>query len=413
MKRFYLSGQTNFGNRGCEALVRSTLQLLKQQFGDEVEVLVPSFRPDLDALQWPDAHLQGARFVRAMPFPFELKVWGRLLRLAPKLARRYMPSYRIPADIESDLRSCDALLVIGGDNITLDYGLTSLAWHIGFAEHAKSMGLPVMVWGASIGPFNREPQVEKRVATFLREIACITVRETISLEYLRSIDVHVNVSLVADGAFVMAPEFVDKTSFWPRTGASGVLGFNISPLIQKFRPEGEPPSVLQREVSEFLRDLLSSSDVGILLLPHVDPLDGSDGNSDTSYMKQIFELLGEKTKRVTLAPSNLNAAQLKYLLAQCDYFIGARTHATIGALSSQVPTVSIAYSIKAKGLNRDLFGDESLVLETSAVSRAALAEAYEKLCLDGERMRGFLATRIPEWKQRAEGSAMRLAEVLR
>ncbi len=412
MKRFYLSGQTNFGNRGCEALVRSTLQLLKQQFGNEVEVLVPSFRPDLDAPQWPDAHLQGARFVRAMPFPFELKVWGRLLRLAPRLARSRMPSYRLPADIESDLRSCDALLVIGGDNITLDYGLTSLAWHLGFAEHAKRMGLPVMVWGASIGPFDKEPQIEQKVADLLRQIACITVRETISLEYLRSIGVDANVSLVADGAFVMAPEIVDKTSFWPKSGGSGVLGFNISPLIQKFRPPGEPHSVLQNEVSDFLRELLSSSDVGILLLPHVDPLDGSSDNSDTHYLRKIKEIIGDESGRLTLAPDKLNAAQLKYLLSQCDYFIGARTHATIGALSCQVPTVSIAYSVKARGLNRDLFGDEQLVLDTSLVSKVTLLEYFEKIKRRSFDIQRFLSGRIPEWKERATTSARRLDVVL-
>src|SRR5574343_1089113 len=72
MKRFYLSGQNNFGNRGCEALVRSTLELLKSEFG-EVEVLVPSYRPDLDAKQWPDAEKNGCRFVQAMHYPIELK----------------------------------------------------------------------------------------------------------------------------------------------------------------------------------------------------------------------------------------------------------------------------------------------------------------------------------------------------
>ena len=412
MKRFYLSGQTNFGNRGCEALVRSTLQLLKQQFGDEVEVLVPSYRPDLDAPQWPDAQLQGARFVRALPFPLELRIWSRLLRLTPRLARRYMPSYRLPADIEADLRSCDAFLVIGGDNITLDYGLASLAWHVGFAEHARRMGLPVMVWGASIGPFSKEPRAEQQVAEFLRQIACVTVRETISLEYLKSIGVHANVSLVADGAFVMAPERVETAPFWPKASASGVLGFNISPLIQKFRPVGEPHSVLQKEVAAFLRDVLAHSDLGVLLLPHVDPLDGSADNSDTHYMKAIQEMLGDQSGRLTMAPATLNAAQLKHVLSQCSYFIGARTHATIGALSSQVPTVSIAYSVKAKGLNRDLFGDEGLVLETPTVSHRTLADCFAKLRAEDDQLRGFLAKRIPEWKQRAKGSATRLAAAL-
>ena len=34
MKRFYLSGQRTFDNRGCEAIVRSTVDLLTEQFGE-------------------------------------------------------------------------------------------------------------------------------------------------------------------------------------------------------------------------------------------------------------------------------------------------------------------------------------------------------------------------------------------
>lgn len=412
MKRFYLSGQTNFGNRGCEALVRSTLQLLKKQFGDDIEVLVPSYRPDLDAPQWPDAKQQGARFVRAMPFPLELKIWSRLLRIVPAVARLHVPNYGLPADIEADLRGCDALLVIGGDNITLDYGIASLAWHVRFAQHAQRMGMPVMIWGASIGPFSKDPLAERLAVDFMKDLNHITVRETISQQYLESIGVKRNVSLVADGAFVMSPEPVDTTAYWPKAGATGVLGFNISPLIQKFRPAGESREVLQREVVEFLREVLARTDAGILLLPHVDPLDGSSDNSDTHYMKEILQMLGNQGGRVTLAPATLNAAQLKYVLAKFQYFIGARTHATIGALSSYVPTVSIAYSIKAKGLNRDLFGDERLVLDTAKVSKATLLDCFNRLQVEAGQIRSHLGTRIPEWKERALGSGRELSSAL-
>ena len=64
MKTFYLSGQRTFGNRGCEAIVRSTVALLRAQFGD-VRILVPSVDVERDRAQWPDAAEQGVRFVRA------------------------------------------------------------------------------------------------------------------------------------------------------------------------------------------------------------------------------------------------------------------------------------------------------------------------------------------------------------
>ncbi|CAM8667747.1 WcaK Polysaccharide pyruvyl transferase family protein [Comamonadaceae bacterium] len=410
MKKFYLSGQNNFGNRGCEALVRSTLQLLKAEFG-EVEVLVPSYRPDLDLRQWPDAIQAGCRFVRAMPYPTTLKVWGKIRKYYPNIKNIYIPDFSIPSDIETDIRSCDALLVIGGDNITLDYGLESLIWHIRFAQHAQRLGKKVMVWGASIGPFNTEPTAEKFVADFLKSTLSVTVRETISEQYLKAIGVTDNVALVADGAFVMTPEPVDISAYWPSKGNT-VLGFNISPLIQKFRPAGEHKEVLQKEVVAFIKHTLDSSDTSIVLIPHVDPLDGVENNSDTHYMMEILRMCGDYGSRLTIVPNTLNAAELKYVLSQCTYFIGARTHATIGALSCLVPTISIAYSIKAKGLNRDLFGNEDCVLETPSVSTSTLSKYYQYLVTNRESIVCLLTGRIPLWRTKASISASRLSQVV-
>ncbi len=63
MKRFYLTGQNNFGNRGCEAIVRGTVSLLSEQFGD-IEVYVPSYDIERDSKQWPEAEQAGVRFGR-------------------------------------------------------------------------------------------------------------------------------------------------------------------------------------------------------------------------------------------------------------------------------------------------------------------------------------------------------------
>lgn len=404
MKRFYLFGHNNFGNRGCEALVRSTAELLKAEFG-EIEVLVPSLRPDLDAKQWPDLQKSSCRFVRAMPYPFVFRIWGRVRRLLPFINSIYLPDYVLPKEIESDLASCDVLLVIGGDNISLDYGIESLVWHIRFAQHAQRMDKTVMIWGASIGPFSVEPSIERFVADFLRSADCITVRETTSQKYLAGIGVQKNVSLVADGAFIMTPQVVDTANFWPTGAENGVLGFNVSPLIQQFRPAGEPRQVLQYEVAAFLKEALESSALAILLVPHVDPLDGNAENSDSHYMREILAMTGDFGGRIRLAPATLNAAQLKFVLSKCSYFIGARTHATIGALSSFVPTVSIAYSIKAKGLNRDLFGNEDLVLETPLVSKVTLKQYYHKVIANREQIIALLRQKIPEWQDRAYISA--------
>ena len=82
-----------------------------------------------------------------------------------------------------------------------------------------------------------------------------------------------------------------------------------------------------------------------------------------------------------------------------------RTHATIAAWSTHVPTVSIAYSVKAIGLNTDLFGDLRYVLETPRLSRVTLWDSLEKLRTDEQSIKILLGQRIPEWQWRARLAA--------
>ena len=58
-----------------------------------------------------------------------------------------------------------------------------------------------------------------------------------------------------------------------------------------------------------------------------------------------------------------NCTQLKDIISHCEAFVGARTHATIAAYSTCVPTLVVGYSVKARGIAKDLFGtDENYVL---------------------------------------------------
>jgi colanic acid/amylovoran biosynthesis protein len=193
---------------------------------------------------------------------------------------------------------------------------------------------------------------------------------------------------------------------------NGILGFNVSPLICKFRPKGESENVLLSEVAEFLRVAIKKHHLSVLLLPHVDPLDGASDNSDSHYMAKLLPMLQDVKDQIALAPATLNAPQLKTRSVTMPVFIGARTHATIGALSKLVPTISIAYSIKAKGLNKDLFGDARFVVDTPSVCASVLQSSLSFLIDNDSEIRTVLSEKIPEWKVRSRESTSRLESIL-
>lgn len=409
MPTIYFAGQDNFGNRGCEALIRSSVKTIRQQMPD-AKFLVPTKNRAQDSAQWPDAHKQNVSFVDAEPIPRAIRWWGRARRLWSKF-EGMPPAYRVTETTRAALMRSDVLLMTGGDIISLDYGLESLYYWARLCEVAMEAGKPAVLWAGSVGPFTKTPSAEVRMTQFLKRFSLITVRETASLKYLQGLGIP-NVKLVADPAFALDFEAAPSASAPSVLMANQpLLGFNVSPLIRKFRDTAENKDALDQEVVAFLIETLRNKSLNVLLIPHVDPLNGSDDNSDSSYMAGILSKVlaaGFGADRIDMLPRTYNTAQLKDVIRRCTYFMGARTHATVAALSQGVPTTSIAYSIKAKGINQDLFGHLRYVLETPAVTQASLQEHLNLLIAESQVIRSQLDERIPEWKSKATVSAQLL-----
>jgi polysaccharide pyruvyl transferase WcaK-like protein len=207
MITFYLSGHNNFGNRGCEALVRSTVALLRQRFG-AVTVLVPSLDFDRDARQWPDAAAQGVEFVPASLPPAAWTQLDRFCRRVPIATRWPLFKLNPSAELRRQIGRCDALLVMGGDNYSLDYDLSSLFQYVGEAELAMSLGKVAVLWGASVGPFSRLPAIERRMVEHLNRLDLVTVRESSSLHYLHGLGVRFFMFIVAKDGTITTPSRV-------------------------------------------------------------------------------------------------------------------------------------------------------------------------------------------------------------
>jgi polysaccharide pyruvyl transferase WcaK-like protein len=79
-------------------------------------------------------------------------------------------------------------------------------------------------------------------------------------------------------------------------------------------------------------------------------------NNDRIPLQYLYDKFRESGRVCMIRDGS--CCELKGYIARCRFFVGARTHATIAAYSSGVPTLVVGYSVKSRGIARDLFGTE-------------------------------------------------------
>jgi colanic acid/amylovoran biosynthesis protein len=274
------------------------------------------------------------------------------------------------------------------------------------------LGKPVVLWGASVGPFDREPHFVPVIRAHLERMALITARESVSAKYLAQLGLDHLVVPVADPAFVLPSQPVDAMPFWPESSSKGVVGLNISPLLLRYRTTGGLGDDLLGEAASFIHHAVTEQNLGVLLVPHVVPYAGTAGNNDALFMAQLLPRLRDLGNKVRLVRESLNAAQIKYVISRCRFFIGARTHSTIAAISSGMPTTSIAYSVKAVGINKDIFGHVRYVIDPGGISAEALAASLQLMFDEEEVIRDYLDKKMVSLRANAVQGAIALRERL-
>ena len=157
-----------------------------------------------------------------------------------------------------------------------------------------------------------------------------------------------------------------------------------------------------------IQHILDNTDAYIALIPHV----VWANNDDRIPLKQLYDDF-DQNRRLILVDDH-TAPELKYIISQCSFFIGARTHATIAAYSTGVPTLVVGYSVKARGIARDLFGtEEGYVLPVQQLRESdELTRAFVRLYEKRDEIRAHLGRTLPGYIARADEARKTLEELV-
>lgn len=355
--KFLLVGNGPYNNRGCEAIVRGTLEILRHSFGENIQaVLATCAHKDSTDTQ---NSIETDSAITHIPLLPGGRRWSK--SWFQYHIKKQLYSTPTPYDIlDHFCKDSLCALQIGGDNYTLDYGRPLL--HMELDHYLQSKGLPIILWGASVGPFEADPAFAPTMYEHLKILRAIFVRETTSYEYLKLLHIDRNLYKIADPAFAMAPIEVPPKKIGQAL-PQHFIGLNLSPLMAKYVTDGDINEWVDRSM-QIVQTLVNHTQQNVVLIPHTI---GDD--SDYQFLHKLAKACWkEKIPKVFFLSANLSAAELKWIISRCSVFIGARTHATIAAFSSCVPTLSLAYSRKAQGLNQDIFGSHNYCIEPADIS---------------------------------------------
>lgn len=324
-----LYGHGGSENHGCEAIVRTTVNLFdescvlfseadNQDYYYGVDSICSVIQNTPHKISRYTANWWRARFQEKFSHEIDLAI-----------------KYEYP-NFFRNLNSRDICLSIGGDT----YCYTGTERLAAINKNIRKKKAKTVLWGCSV-----EPKLlsNEKIMDDLKSFDLITARESLSFNALKSINP--NTILVSDTAFKLEKEELPLPKGW-QCGA--MVGINASPLILSSNSNS---NVVLDSYRNLIKYILNETSYGVALIPHV----VWKSNDDRTVLHTLYQEFLSSNRVVMI--DDCNCMQLKGYISRCVMFIGARTHATIAAYSSMIPTLVLGYSIKSKGIAKDLFGD--------------------------------------------------------
>jgi len=377
-------------NKGSEALVRGTIAILKRKYpdsfitvalsGDPVEVVVKS--------------MSGVdKYINRKPKMYKYSIKNITQKVLSKFEFQQASVFvRLYKCLRYN-RKQDLVIRIAGDNYDKTYGNFVEQFHIENMLDRKHTKTKYCLYNCSL----EKSHIDDSVISDVSASDCFTVRESLTynnfLEYFPKEKIH----LYPDPAFVMSPEETALPQEWEE---GNIVGVNLSDLILGDVYVAGKEKIL-RAYYNLVEYVLSNTVLKIAFIPHV------MNNTDLSALSVLFEKYQDSGRVILIDNQELSAPQLKYIISKCRLYIGARTHSTIAAYSSCVPTLVLGYSIKSLGIAQDLFGTtENYVVSSQNLSDdMALANAFEWMLSNEGEVRQHLENIMPEYKQRVWDTA--------
>lgn len=416
-KRFVILGASlDTGNLGVSALLASTVQEIVKVTPDaEIQLLAGVRNPVPQVVR-----LANGRKVELARVGVRCSktVWRQdhvLRLLAAAVLSKLLPSglrarwLRKNPYLHAIVDARAVMDITGGDSFSDIYGLKRLAFGCLYKFLVMLTGTNLILLPQTYGPFKRS-LARTLARVVLSGSAAVYSRDEEGLREIRKLmngkPMRAVPEVCPDVAFTLDAirGKTEQTKELERLRSHGqrIIGLNISGLLYNGGYTGKNDFNLKCDykqvVLEVTRLFAAKDNHVVVLVPHVLPRNFPVENDLEACKALVQSLPAETRQKVIVLDGTYDQSEVKYLIGLCDFFMGARMHSTIAALSQCVPAVAMAYSKKFAGVFQTA-GMEDCVVDMRTLSDEDVVQKITEIYANSDAVRARLEKIVPHIKR--------------
>ena len=367
-KKILIYGVSTYKNRGVEAIINSTLNQIDTS---KYDISIASYDLPYNTKFYKDK----------VKYVDHYKI-NNLTLEEQKLEKKYQNmafDYRnfellYQSDVVKEMEDADICISAGGDN----YCYPPCGWLYALDEKSHNLGKSTILWGSSL--FEEIDDLE--LINDLNNFDVLVIRESLTYDAVKDFVDRDKIIFARDPAFSLKLKKVVLNEWYKKNKEYVII--NVSPLTIK-NIDG------YNSIVYLINHILNNTNYSVCLLPHVTTEDCNDLDILNDLKKEFI-----RNKRVYLEKGKYDCRELKYIISKSKLVVTARTHASIAAYSTCVPTLVIGYSVKSKGIAKDLFGTyDNYVIDSHELTDEIVVEKFNFIEKNRNKIIKTLQKQIP------------------
>ena len=296
-------------------------------------------------------------------------------------------------------REVDTVFVKGGGFLHAHGEKTApyVMWYfLYYMNLAKRMGKKLVLLPNSYGPFDGLT-VESQLKKGLGKSDLVLAREHVSSAALSKL-LNKEVPVVPDlGFYLQMDKKQDGWAILEKYGFNRedkIVGMTVRPW--RFAGSENPEELFERYLISLKKVIEFANSKGLKVALFNQSIGPNAHEDDRNAILKLSKICNnDTTKMFTWVNENPTCDILKTVYSNMYFFIGTRFHSLIFSMTSEVPSISIAYGgNKGVGIMKD-FGLGDYVVKIDEVTEDSLITIFEKALKNYDGIKEKLAAKLP------------------